>query len=102
MKRKLIYADNLKDLMYVACMGQDKEFIKTFEMVIDDCPEAVLEEKVETNADKIRNMTDEELATWLIYGESCHCDCCDFEYKNCQGESCFSAMKKWLGQKAEE
>lgn len=47
MKRKLIYADDLKDLMYVACMGQDKEFVKVFEMVIDDCPEAVLEEEME-------------------------------------------------------
>ena len=43
MKCKLIYADNLKDLMYVACMGQDKEFVKVFEMVIDDCPEVEIE-----------------------------------------------------------
>ena len=43
MKRKLIYADDLKDLMYVACMGQDKEFVKVFEMVIDDCPEVEIE-----------------------------------------------------------
>ena len=28
-------------------MGQDKEFIKVFEMVIDDCPEAILEEEME-------------------------------------------------------
>ena len=101
MKHKLIYADDLKDLMYVACMGQDKEFVKVFEMVIDDCPEAILEEKIETNADKIRSMTDEELAEWFMDGD-CPCDYCDFKYKSCGGESCYNAMEKWLKQKVKE
>lgn len=35
---RLIDADDLKDLMYIACMGQDKAFVKVFEQVIDDCP----------------------------------------------------------------
>ena len=37
---RYIDTDDLKDLMYVACMGQDKQFIKMFETVIDDCPDA--------------------------------------------------------------
>lgn len=101
MKRKLIYADDLKDLMYVACMGQDKEFVKVFEMVIDDCPEAILEEKIETNADKICSMTDEELAEWFM-DRDCPCEYCDFKYKSCEGESCYNAMEKWLKQKVKE
>lgn len=35
---RTINADDLKDLMYIACMGQDKAFVKVFELVIDDCP----------------------------------------------------------------
>lgn len=35
---RIINADDLKDLMYIACMGQDKAFVKVFEQVIDDCP----------------------------------------------------------------
>lgn len=35
---RLIDADDLKDLVYIACMGQDKAFIKVFEQAIDDCP----------------------------------------------------------------
>lgn len=35
---RLIDADDCKDLMYVMCMGQDKEFIRAMEQVIDDCP----------------------------------------------------------------
>ena len=35
---RLIDSDDLKDLMYIACMGQDKAFVKVFERAIDDCP----------------------------------------------------------------
>lgn len=35
---RLIDADDLKELMHIACIGQDKEFINIFENVINDCP----------------------------------------------------------------
>ena len=37
-REKLIYADDFLDLFYVASAGQDKEFIKTVEMVVEDTP----------------------------------------------------------------
>ena len=35
---RLIYANDFFDLFYVASMGQDKAFIKTVEMVLEDTP----------------------------------------------------------------
>ena len=37
-REKLIYADDFLDLFYLASAGQDKEFIKTVEMVVEDTP----------------------------------------------------------------
>lgn len=37
-EQRLIDAHDLKDLMYIACAGQDKEFIRMFESAIDECP----------------------------------------------------------------
>lgn len=68
--------------------------------VLSYCVEGPCEDEVMTNADKIRNMTDEELATWLIYGESDNCECCDYEFKNCEGENCYRSMIRWLKQQA--
>lgn len=41
---RYIDADELKDLMYISCIGQDKEFIKIFENAIDECPTAEVRE----------------------------------------------------------
>ncbi len=38
MKQRLIYADDFLDLFYVASAGQDKAFINTVEMVVNDTP----------------------------------------------------------------
>lgn len=35
---RLIYADDFLSLFYTASMGQDKELIKTVEMVVEDTP----------------------------------------------------------------
>lgn len=35
---RLIYANDFLDLFYVASAGQDKSFIKTVEMVLEDTP----------------------------------------------------------------
>ena len=37
---RLIDADDLLDLFYVASAGQDEEFVKTVEMVVDETPTA--------------------------------------------------------------
>lgn len=37
-EKRLIDADDFKDLMYVRCAGQDKAFVEAMEQVIEDCP----------------------------------------------------------------
>ena len=62
----------------------------------------VLQPKVETNADRIRAMSDEELAKYL----SNPCDCAvDPErdgYRECGNDLCVKYLLEWLQQPAEE
>ena len=37
-ENRLMYADDFLDLFYVASAGQDKAFVKTVEMVVEDTP----------------------------------------------------------------
>ena len=56
----------------------------------------------QTNGDKIRNMTNEELADFLSV--NAFCDCCSIHDK-CdayQEDSCKNVFIKWLQSKAEE
>lgn len=45
-----------------------------------------------TNADYLRNMTNEEMAEWLVY--KVKCTGCNAE--NCDSKFCVSLMKQWL------
>ena len=62
----------------------------------------MLQPKVETNADRIRAMSDEELAKYL----SNPCDCAvDPErdgYRECGNDLCVKYLLEWLQQPAEE
>lgn len=68
------------------------------------CTSGIPDRKVITNADRIRNMPDEELAEFLdIVGEDgissqvCDipCDCC------CEKTECSKCWKEWLQSEAE-
>lgn len=61
-----------------------------------------------TNGDKVRNMTNEELADFLISRESESCSHCEYhdEHLDCLlGSPCFQqafdVLKKWLSAEAE-
>ena len=57
-----------------------------------------------TNADKIRSMTDEELAEYL-YNADVDCNmCCAYENKNCHDAkvSCKDGILEWLGNEVDE
>ena len=60
--------------------------------------------KVQTNADRIRAMSDEELAVWLydlFSVDTCYTHCPGFDFCNdADGES--NGLKKWLQKPAEE
>lgn len=51
----------------------------------------------ETNADRIRNMTDEELAEFIQENLSCNCGSCFLEEK-CMGtrKCCYEIYLEWL------
>jgi hypothetical protein len=58
------------------------------------------EPQAETNADKIRDITDEELASFLLLkvsNEKCYGICLG----SCTGNDCISGIVKWLKQPAE-
>ena len=57
-----------------------------------------------TNGDKIRSMTDEELAKWLDY-EFGRCEWCDvekIEAEDCSDIDCTICIQGWLKQPHEE
>ena len=58
---------------------------------------------VPTNADRIRAMSDEELAKFLSSGLKEQCDCCQLAVFEgaCTETLCEDAMMKWLQQPAE-
>ena len=72
-----------------------------YEFCLDDCcPE--FEAAVETNADSIRSMTDEELAEFLCKINGCYQENCPGA-KLCKfGGGLANGLKKWLQQPAEE
>lgn len=55
-----------------------------------------------TNADRIRQMTDEELAELLIYVDTNICNFCAAQrsnvYYDCEEESCKKSVLAWLKQ----
>lgn len=55
--------------------------------------------KKQSNADRIRAMSDEELAKWLMIAGIC---IRDFEDCQCDGVSCRQCRLNWLQQPAEE
>lgn len=53
--------------------------------------------KKKTNADKIRAMSDEKLAEWLLSISTAECPFC----WDCQADTCLKCWYKWLKQTAE-
>jgi len=55
---------------------------------------------VATNADRIRSMSDEEFARWLVDATVCERVCDEDEY--CHGNECVKRVTDWLQQPAKE
>lgn len=61
-------------------------------------------QKPQTNADRIRSMTDEELAVW-INDTGVICNLCAYQKEcdaPCSRETCIEGVAKWLQQPVEE
>lgn len=55
-----------------------------------------------TNLDKIRCMTKEELANFLVNDTDIFCEQCPLKYSHCDGKACEDTVLKWLEQPMEE
>ena len=56
-----------------------------------------------TNGDRIRNMTDDELAKFMCLVKDKLCFGCSFSHMDeCEGISCEEARKQWLKKEAED
>ena len=72
----------------------------------EDCPDGCPVEtpkdsrNIVTNADRIRSMSDEELAMWLVGATVCERVCDEDEY--CHGNECIKRVTDWLQQPAKE
>jgi Lar family restriction alleviation protein len=55
---------------------------------------------VATNADRIRSMSDEELAEWLVDANMCERVCIEEDYCGC--DVCVNRVTDWLKQPAKE
>ena len=63
----------------------------------DHLPDAT---KMVSNADRIRGMSDEELARWLVDATVCERVCDEDEY--CHGNECVKRVTDWLKQPVKE
>ena len=72
----------------------------------EDCPDGCPVEtpkdsrNIITNADRIRGMSDEELAVWLVDETVCERVCKMDEY--CHGNECVERVTRWLKHPAKE
>lgn len=60
----------------------------------------ILDRKVSTNADKIRSMSDEELAEWINSKDTCE-QCAYTPGGLCMRKSCTNGILKWIQSEAE-
>lgn len=101
---EILRAKKGKDTVIIYQKGNSKEHLSIMDKDIPLIHKFITESKSKTNADRIRNMSDEELAEFLdIVGEDgissqyadIPCDCC------CEKTECSKCWKDWLQSEAE-
>lgn len=84
------------DMCYLACAYRTPSGYCGSTGGAATCPHR---QKKQTNADRIRSMTDEELANWLEQFASC--ELCPAIRERCgYGDGCINAWLDWLKQEA--
>ena len=81
---RLIYANDFLDLFYVASAGQDKSFIKTVEMVLEDTPTVEVKHGYWIDSYSVDHIG-------RITGHSIDCSVCDSVFKDDSRE----VVKHW-------
>lgn len=82
------------------CSGCKYEHLKGSEKPCCDCANMYMD-KYEpiTNADRVRNMSDEELAKWIDTITACRH--CAYEVAGCGGKNCVEGILQYLQSEAE-
>lgn len=100
---EILRAKKGKDTVIIYRKGDSKEHLSIMDKDYDLIHKFMMESKLKTNADRIRNMSDEELAE-LLFNKS-RCDNC---FANCNDKdncpslgSCYSRHLEWLQSEAE-
>ena len=70
--------------------------------IISYCVEGPCDYEANTNADKIRSMSDEELTEFLVNGTENICELCPLKGAYCEGAMCKEMTLVWLKQPMEE
>ena len=98
---EILRAKKSKDTVIIYRKGDSKEHLSIMDKDYDLIHEFMMESKLKTNADRIRNMSDEELTDFLSNitsqcesNTSCnqHCFGCDEEY--CDLERCLNGFNQ--------
>ena len=96
------YKDKSRDYLFYA-----QEIYGVVVQITDENQKVVYQRKDETNADRIRAMSDEMLAEWICHGISSDpCDYCEYNSEYCDGSPCrgkadAETIMDWLKRPAE-
>jgi hypothetical protein len=94
---EILRAKKSKDTVIIYRKGDSKEHLSIMDKDYDLIHEFMMESKLKTNADRIRNMSDEELAEWINTKNACR-QCAN---ELCTKESCTNGILQWLKSEAE-
>lgn len=99
---EILRAKKSKDTVIIYRKGDSKEHLSIMDKDYDLIHEFMMESKLKTNADRIRNMSDEELAEFLAYNAYCE-ECYVKKDDSCcyPDGTCKQKHLEWLKSKAE-
>ena len=97
---EILRAKKDKDTVIIYQKSDSKEHLSIMDKDYALIHRFIMESKPETNADRIRNMSDEELAEWINTKDTC--GQCAYELEGlCMKESCTNGILQWLQSEAE-
>lgn len=105
--RRLERAENYSDEHWDADERHEHaDYIDAMKCAITALTVCIEHKNPKSNADRIRQMTDEELAELMTYVDTNICDFCASRHSNtyydCEEESCEKCVLAWLKQEVSE
>jgi hypothetical protein len=97
---EILRAKKSKDTVIIYRKGDSKEHLSIMDKDYDLIHEFMMESKLKTNADRIRNMSDDELAEWINKKNMCE-QCVYTPGGLCMRKPCINGILEWLQSEAE-